>query len=163
VDEGGAPSGKESTPKGVVVRSLLPLFTALLGMALVASSAAAQVPSIPPPPAPDMCNGGFYSQNYSGTVYGPNYYVQPGFPPFQGMLLGPRGAAAAGLPVGGSLGFPSHVYARSPRDYYMYDLDPLYSPYNYGGGSPLYGPGRYAPPPAYSGTGGDTQGSRLPY
>jgi hypothetical protein len=148
VDEGGAPSGKESTPKGVVVRSLLPLFTSLLGMGLIASSAAAQVPYIPPPHAPDMCNGGFYTTNCCGTVYGPNYCVQPPFPPFQGMLLGPKGCAAAGLPVG-SLGFPSHLYARSPRDFYMYDLDPLYSPYNYGGGSPLYGPGRYAPPSSY--------------
>ena len=44
------------------MRSLLPLCTALLGTALAASTAAAQVPFIPPPPAPDLCSGGgFYA------------------------------------------------------------------------------------------------------
>jgi hypothetical protein len=166
VDEGREPSGKESTPKGVVVRSLLPLCTALLGTALAASTAAAQVPFIPPPPAPDMCRGGgYYCSNCCGMRYGPCYNLQPACPPFQGMVLGPQGAQkayGAGMPMGGSLGFPSHVYARSPRDYYMVDVDPLaYSPYNYGPVSPLYAPGRYAPPPYY-GAGSATQGTRAP-
>jgi hypothetical protein len=50
------------------------------------------------------------------------------------------GGAAAGMGPG-SLGFPSHLYARSPRDYFMIDVDPANSPYTYGAGSPLYGNG----------------------
>ena len=37
--------------------------------------------------------------------------------------------------------FPSHLYARGPRDYFMIDVDPANSRYTYGAGSPLYGQG----------------------
>lgn len=56
-------------------------------------------------------------------VYGPNYNLRPPFPPFNGMLPPPPWAqppAAAGALVPE---FPSHPYARSPRDYFMYPQD----------------------------------------
>jgi hypothetical protein len=91
-----------------------------------------------------MCNPGFYFRDCCGNVYGPNYNVMPPFPPFQGMLLGPGGLGGAGGPGGpGSLGFPTHRFARSPRDYFMIDVDPRVSPYTYGATSPLYTPGVY--------------------
>ena len=31
-------------------------------------------------------------------------------------------------------GFPRHLWARSPRDFFMYDVGPAPSPYNYGFG-----------------------------
>ena len=86
-------------------------------------------------------------------VYGPNYYVRPCFPPFQGAVLGPtmptrpaspaapggpeRGAALGLLaqrPRGnaGGAAFPSHLFSRSPRDFFMADTDPRVSPTAYG-------------------------------
>ena len=79
----------------------------------------------------------------------------------QGMIFAPPKPPPGAMPgmgmPGGSLGFPNHLYARSPRDYFMIDVDPLANPYSYGGVSPLY-PGvrgayvplerPVAPPPA---------------
>lgn len=69
--------------------------------------------------APDTCRGcGFYVQNHLGMVYGPNYYLRPPFPPVQGTPpLYPHGH---GGPFGGMVSFPYHVYARSPRDFFMW-------------------------------------------
>ena len=94
---------------------------------------------IPPPPAPDACGPGYYVVNCCGQVYGPNYYVYPPFPPFQGMVPTklppcPPGGNGNGNGNGGGnmmsaqqqymmmqARFPSHPYARSPRDFYMKD------------------------------------------
>jgi hypothetical protein len=110
------------------MRVTLPWLGVFLGLALAAPAAKAQcfVPYIPK--APDMCGPGNYGTNWAGLYYGPNYCVYPPFPPYQGELPGPcaRGAGpAAGLPgipgqMGGPLTFPSHPYARGPRDYFMY-------------------------------------------
>jgi hypothetical protein len=121
---------------------------AVAGLALSASQASAQCYYIAPPRAPDMRNPGFYYSNPYGVIYGPNYYVQPPFPPYQGAIpAGPsnRNQAAslaqyADNPAafqqatggGGFGGFPRHLYARSPRDYFMANTDPATSPYNYG-------------------------------
>ncbi len=106
---------------------------ALLGAALAVPAARAQYGKYcgcyypPIPQAPDACGPGFYSTNCCGLVYGPGYCLRPCFPPFQGMLPGPPpkcGPGAAGGYAGpGMLNspvFPTHPYARSPRDYFMY-------------------------------------------
>lgn len=125
------------------MRVRLVLAVALLSLPLYAGSASAQVITCyPPPQAPDMCNTRpFYYPTCYGMVYGPNYYLRPPFPPFQGMI-GPVGAYGVQgmfpgcppqmLPQPGIAAFPSHLYARSPRDYFMYDTDPRSSPYRYG-------------------------------
>jgi hypothetical protein len=61
------------------------------------------------PQAPDMCGTGWYCANACGVVYGPNHYVYPPFPPYSG--IAPR------VPTGPS--FPTHPFARSPRDFFM--------------------------------------------
>lgn len=61
-------------------------------------------------PAPDMCGPGFYSTNCCGVPYGPNYCVTPPFPPFNGAR-----------PCVNHAKFPTHPFARSPRDYFMLD------------------------------------------
>ena len=38
----------------------------------------------PYPTAPDACGPGFYVVGPCGMVYGPNYCLYPGFPPYNG-------------------------------------------------------------------------------
>jgi hypothetical protein len=90
---------------------------ALAAIGVAASGALADYPWYPScRTAPDTCNPGYYYFNQSGGQYGPNYYLRPPFPPVQGIPpfvnvnCNPR-------PVG----FPTHPYARSPRDYFMVD------------------------------------------
>jgi hypothetical protein len=108
---------------------------AFLSLALCAGLAQAQPYCgcyFPPiPQAPDMCNPGYYWTSVCGMNYGPSHCVYPPYPPFQGMVPGPppgrggpggAGPGAAGA-AGGPLGsptFPTHPYARSPRDFFMY-------------------------------------------
>lgn len=87
----------------------------------------------PIPQAPDMCNPGYYWTSICGLTYGPAHCPYPPFPPFQGMVPGPppccrpgargtygaRGGAYPGGPAAAPL-FPTHPYARSPRDFFMY-------------------------------------------
>jgi hypothetical protein len=92
------------------------------------------------PQAPDACWGGYYQPNYYGQWYGPNYCVYPPFQPFQGMVPAPpRPAYQPGMPprpglvavpgapptmqmpYSGIVAFPSHQWARSPRDFFMVD------------------------------------------
>jgi hypothetical protein len=80
----------------------------------------------PIPQAPDMCGPGYYSANCCGMVFGPGYCVRPPFPPFQGMVFGPRSPGGPGGPGGlfGQPSFATHPFARSPRDFFMvYDRD----------------------------------------
>lgn len=62
------------------------------------------------PAAPDACGPGSYCTNPCGVVYGPNHCVMPGFPPFNG--------ARPPMP---KAKFPTHPFARSPRDFFMVD------------------------------------------
>ena len=95
------------------------------------------VSGCPIPAAPDACGPGWYSCGPYGMVYGPNYYLRPPFPPFQGMIPGncgpgggPGGAGGAGGAPWGNLpypgqqqiqrNYPSHPYARGPRDFFMW-------------------------------------------
>jgi hypothetical protein len=132
------------------MRAILTSLVLLLAVGLLAPAASAQCCYIPPPPAPDMLGPGFVWTSPYGITYGPNYYVRPPFPPFQGMIPAPPkpppGSPQMGM-QGGSLGFPSHLYARSPRDFFMIDVNPAANPYSYGGTSPLYpARGAYVPP-----------------
>jgi hypothetical protein len=95
---------------------------------LLASSAQAQCCYIYPPPAPDMCGPGYYAVNCGGQVYGPNYNVYPPFCPFQGMVPAPQPPGGGG----GMAAFPTHPFARSPRDYFMIDFDADTNPYRLG-------------------------------
>jgi hypothetical protein len=91
--------------------------------------------------APDMMGPGFYSQNPYGVWYGPNWNVLPPFPPFQGVLPGKVGHAIEatrysafqpqyapyftqknypGHPSPVNNVFPSHPFARAPRDFFMW-------------------------------------------
>ncbi len=105
-------------------------FGAFLGLALCTGLAFAGPPPYPYrgcyyppiPHAPDMCNPGYYWTSSCGLTYGPAHCPYPPFPPFQGMVPGPP------KPYGGPAGpgamnsplFPTHPYARSPRDFFMY-------------------------------------------
>lgn len=102
---------------------------AFLGLALYAGLASAGPPPYsgcyypPIPQAPDMCNPGFYWTSPCGLTYGPAHCPYPPFRPFQGMVPGPPrgGPGGPGGPGGmNSPIFPTHPYARSPRDFFMY-------------------------------------------
>lgn len=82
----------------------------------------------PGPPAPPFCMGGGppmpLNLPQAPDLFNTNPYggVLPGFPPFQGMLLGPNrgGPGGPGGPGGGGPGvFGAHPFARSPRDFFM--------------------------------------------
>jgi len=84
-----------------------------------------------PPQAPDACGAGYYAPNEWGACYGPNYWLMPGYYPFNGARP-PIGSGKCGAGPGGVPGpgcntgfqvpqFPTHPYARSPRDYFMMD------------------------------------------
>ncbi len=121
----------------------------LLGASLAQAQhyAGCYYPSIPQ--NPDACGPGFYWTSPCGLTYGPAYCLRPPYPPFQGMVPGPppqRMPGAPGAPgVSGAPGmpgmpgmpnsvgfvpganpqscppmFPTHPYARSPRDFFMY-------------------------------------------
>lgn len=46
---------------------------------------------IPLGTAPDACGPGFYATGVGGMCYGPNYWLVPPFPPFNGILPGKAG------------------------------------------------------------------------
>jgi hypothetical protein len=105
----------------------------VLGVAavLLAGAAAASAnPYVVPghPQAPDACGPGYFAANCCGQWYGPNYCLRPCYPPFNGLLpkpgTGENGAGGNGAGGnGGGFGgvFPTHPFARSPRDYFMLD------------------------------------------
>ncbi|MSR30068.1 MAG: hypothetical protein EXR99_01055 [Gemmataceae bacterium] len=71
------------------------------------------------PMAQGTAGNGFYYANCNGMVYGPNYYLRPPFPPFNGLLPEMNNCnKPAGFP---GMSFPSHPFARSPRDFFMVD------------------------------------------
>jgi len=158
------------------VRSF-PWLVASACLALAASQASAQCYYIAPPTAPDMRNPGYYYQNCYGVIYGPNYWVRPPFPPYQGVIPGPPKQQQGPHPMAQYAknpeefqkamemyykqqsfgGFPRHLWARSPRDYFMYDVGPAPSPYNYGAaadtsagsGSAFFGSASYSGTSSY--------------
>ena len=73
------------------------------------------------PQAPDAYGWSYYQPNYYGQWYGPNYCLYPPFQPFQGMVFPPPPPAAPGSAANGGRTFPSQPFARSPRDFFMYN------------------------------------------
>lgn len=110
------------------MRSAPILLGTLLALALFGSRASAQYPTYPGypgvvlPQAPDACGQGFIAYNIYGQPFGPNYCVHPPYPPFQGMIFQRAGGQEGQDGSRGMIsGFRSHPYARSPRDFFMYE------------------------------------------
>jgi hypothetical protein len=115
------------------VKATIPCLAAVVfGLAAaVPVRAGWDVPCCPPkrcfvPQAPDACGPGYYAPNVAGQWYGPNYAIHPPYAPFNGMVFPPNASGGGGFGAGGAGGspafsFPSHPYARSPRDYFMVD------------------------------------------
>jgi hypothetical protein len=111
------PHGSASS-KGVGMKTTNLWMGAILCAGLTASVGHAQyiAPALHYPllPAPDACGPGFYSTCPYGSTYGPNYCLRPSFPPVNGVPPPPWGVSAP------MAGFPTHPYARGPRDYFMW-------------------------------------------
>lgn len=78
------------------------------------------------PQAPNTLGPGYYCVGCYGGVYGPNYCLRPPFQPFNGMIFptcrfGPGGKPTFGAGGGQPPTFPTHPFARSPRDFFMVD------------------------------------------
>ncbi|HVS37238.1 MAG TPA: hypothetical protein VMS17_16875 [Gemmataceae bacterium] len=107
------------------MKATLPWLAAVLVAALTVSAAYAQSfdprcpPSPNPPQAPDCCGPYYYTRNFYGAWYGPNYIINPGFLPYNGEVFAPCGGGNGLL---GSPAFSTWPYARSPRDYFMVDV-----------------------------------------
>jgi hypothetical protein len=99
------------------MRSLLAGLLGIIAFAALTSTALAVPPGYPEgcyvwkPQAPDMytCNGCCCAPPSYGMVCAPGCCVYPCFPPFQGVL-----------PILDNR-VPNHPYARSPRDFFMYE------------------------------------------
>jgi hypothetical protein len=104
------------------MKALLLSLVAMLLVTVGSSTARAQYPPcppvnpwccpVPPPRAPDAMGPGYPAPNCYGQWYS-NQYVYPSFSPFQGVLPIPS------CPNQQGGGFPSHPFARSPRDFFM--------------------------------------------
>jgi hypothetical protein len=112
------------------MKAVLTGWAVCLSFALAAGSASAQVWYPCVPQAPDACNPGYICTNCCGMMYGPNHCVRPPGLPFNGMIPGPppgynrnyAGLYGPGNCPGspwGSPNFPTHPWARSPRDFFM--------------------------------------------
>lgn len=67
----------------------------------------------PIPRAPDICNPNC-SYNPCAGMFGPNLNVYPPFQPFNGAVFPPSNGGGGATQL-----FPTHPFARSPRDYFM--------------------------------------------
>ena len=108
------------------MRMILSWLAGMLLLLAVAQGAWAQScwPYQPPPVAPDACGPGYYCTGQCGMVYGPNHCLYPGGQPFNGFvpeLFNGRLHYPNMRPGPSSPMFPTHPYARSPRDYFMLD------------------------------------------
>ncbi len=105
---------------------------ALFALGLASSARADYPPPYPyayPAPyaprcAPTLCGSAYFAVNPYGAVYGPNYYVRPPCPPFNGLLplLQPYPCAATAASRQQARPAPAFCgpMARSPRDFFMY-------------------------------------------
>lgn len=109
---------------------------ATLTMIFIAANASVHAGYPVVPAAPSAYGPGYYCVGYCGGIYGPNYHLRPAHPPFNGMVFPPKapaypgygspyghgyggGAGGAGAVTGPPPVFPTHPFARSPRDYFM--------------------------------------------
>jgi len=101
-----------------------PWLGAILCACVTASLAQAQymAPALHSPllPAPDACGPGFYGVGPGGCVYGPNYCLRPAFPPVNGVPPPPWCGQGTNGCCPLMAAFPTHPYARGPRDYFMW-------------------------------------------
>src|SRR4051812_15747268 len=113
------------------MKAMFVSFGAILIAALAVSTAAAQNFGPFARQAPDCCGPSYYAPNWFGAFYGPNYNLYPGaspyngpvgFPSFTQVANGQGGFGGAG--VAPPLSFPTHPYARSPRDFFMTGDEP---------------------------------------
>ena len=111
------------------MRGFLPGLGAVLLAGLAAGTASAQYCPGGRPQAPDACGPGYYATSEQCGTYGPNYNVYPGFPPVSGVSPYSVPTPGHGSWFGslfhhqqGFATFPTHPFARSPRDYFMLDL-----------------------------------------
>jgi hypothetical protein len=131
-------------------------FGAALAAVLAASTAQAQNFGCCGRQAPDCCGPSSYAPNWFGAYYGPNYNVNPGCSPYNGpvgfpsfnVIAGGRGGGGPG--VAPPLSFPTHPYARSPRDFFMVDDESSRAPVpsGYGFSAPVASQPYVAPTPA---------------
>lgn len=119
-----------------------PWLGAILGAGLTVSLANAQyfAPATHAPllPAPDACGPGYYCNGQCGCAYGPSYCLRPPFPPVNGVAPPPYWGGQSGPGAACNrcarcfpwcpgehepliAAFPTHPYARSPRDYFMFN------------------------------------------
>ena len=130
------------------MKAMFVSFGAVLFAALTVTTADAQNFGRCIPQAPDCCGPGYYAPNWFGAYYGPNYNVYPGYGPYSGPVDYPRftiqpngqfGLAGAGAAVAPPLSFPTHPYARGPRDFFMVDEESARPavPSGYGYSTPL--------------------------
>jgi len=100
---------------------------ALLGLAgvfVAASLASAQYPPYPcMATAPNAYGPGMYHSGPSGMGNGPNYNINLPPQPFNGIMPAPPWVRPPAPPANLVPEFPSHPYARSPRDFFMYPQD----------------------------------------
>jgi hypothetical protein len=98
------------------MRALTLWLAALTVLAATADPTQAYYPYYYPcgPQAPDACGPGYYITNSFGAQYGPNYWVYPPYPPFNGARPSFQKQQQNAQPS-----FPTHPFARGPRDYFM--------------------------------------------
>lgn len=105
------------------MRAFLGGLAVIVTVGALTPSAVAGYPFYPyRPQAPDACGQGYYAPNEYGQVYGPNYCLQPPFAPFNGCR--PALPSNGGQGSGANPALPqyyTHPFARSPRDYFMYE------------------------------------------
>jgi len=79
--------------------------------------------------APDACGPGFYVWCPDGQTIGPNYWLRPGFEPYNGVrpqvyrINNGRPEFAPSfqqLQPSAPAAYPYHPYARGPRDFFMF-------------------------------------------
>jgi hypothetical protein len=96
------------------MRTRFPWLAALLFVAATADLTQAYYPYYPyAPQAPSAYGPGYYTINQCGAQYGPHYCVYPPFPPFNGARPNLQ------RPPQQTPNFPTHPFARGPRDFFM--------------------------------------------
>jgi hypothetical protein len=150
------------------MKAMFVSFGAALVAVLAVSTADAQNFGRCVPQAPDCYGPSYYAPNWYGLYYGPNYDLYPGYSPYNGPVGFPSfnarggfggfgGAGAGGAGAAPPLSFPTHPFARSPRDFFMVDDESSRPPVpsGYGFSAPLApapypaaGPVRLTPAPA---------------
>src|SRR5437879_4442175 len=100
------------------MKASLPWAGSLAGIVLAAALASAEpycAPAfhVPLVPAPDAWGPGFYAACPNGMVYGPNYWLQPSTPPFNGPFFA-VGQKIMAEKMSPPPAFPTHPYVRGP-------------------------------------------------